>query len=272
MIVVAAALSSPAMAQSIDIVAPAPGADPAATPDLRPAIEPDIDDETLARALTIDPATFAQQKSVRTFKRAEPNASARWSRAHSPDGSSTLQVKTAIPGMSWDTAIGGELAIAGAPVTHYEVGGPLPGSIKETRGGAAWANIQVPDVGAVDVRVDPSFEQRKFGTGLQRAVPLGRAMSVTLENRLTVTETYASAGAASAPQIWGNERSVKLNLHATGTTIAAAARSATDSTLDHRRFSAEQTIYGPLRVTTSVTDPGQPTVSKSIGAGMKFDW
>jgi hypothetical protein len=40
----------------------------------------------------------------------------------------------------------------------------------------------------------------------------------------------------------------------------------------HNTFSAEQKLYGPLQVTTTVTDFGQMTSSKSITAGFKLHW
>jgi len=40
----------------------------------------------------------------------------------------------------------------------------------------------------------------------------------------------------------------------------------------HNTFSADQKLYGPLHVTTAVTDVGQTTSSKSISAGFKLNW
>jgi hypothetical protein len=37
-------------------------------------------------------------------------------------------------------------------------------------------------------------------------------------------------------------------------------------------LSAEQKLYGPLHVTTAVTDLGQTTSNKSITAGFKLNW
>ena len=38
------------------------------------------------------------------------------------------------------------------------------------------------------------------------------------------------------------------------------------------QLSAEQKLYGPLQVTTAVTDFGQTSSSKSISAGFKLHW
>jgi hypothetical protein len=40
----------------------------------------------------------------------------------------------------------------------------------------------------------------------------------------------------------------------------------------HNTLSAEQKLFGPLHVTTSVSDLGEATVNKSITAGFKLHW
>jgi hypothetical protein len=47
---------------------------------------------------------------------------------------------------------------------------------------------------------------------------------------------------------------------------------ASNDPVTHNTFSAEQKLYGPLQVTTTVTDFGQMTSSKSITAGFKLHW
>jgi hypothetical protein len=48
--------------------------------------------------------------------------------------------------------------------------------------------------------------------------------------------------------------------------------SASNDPVTHNTLSAEQKLYGPLQVTTAVTDFGQTTSSKSIGAGFELHW
>ncbi len=171
----------------------------------------------------------------------------------------------------WDTRLGGDLSLAGTPSSTYDPLKPLPVTAKEQRAGAAWANVTVPDVATIEVRVAPSDEQRKFATTLQRSVPLGSALSLTLQNDLAVTETLPSMPGPST-QVWDSARKVKINIAPTGTTFAAAATSSSADDVTHHTLSAEQKIYGGLNVTTSVTDPGQPTSSKSLKAGFKMNW
>jgi hypothetical protein len=82
----------------------------------------------------------------------------------------------------------------------------------------------------------------------------------------TTTPTTAPA------QIWGDEKNVKFNILPTGTTLGAGLTTATNDPITHNTLSADQKLYGPLHVTTAVTDVGQTTVSKSISAGLKFNW
>ena len=74
------------------------------------------------------------------------------------------------------------------------------------------------------------------------------------------------------PQIWGSEKTVKFNLLTTGTTLGAGIATASNDPVTHNTFSADQKVYGPLHVTTAVTDLGQPTASKSLSAAFKLNW
>jgi hypothetical protein len=174
------------------------------------------------------------------------HTSTAWSRKDQPDGSALLSVKQALA-IEWDSKVG-----------------------------AAWANLTVPDLVTVEVRLAPSDDQRKVGASVQRSLPIGRSLSVTLQNDLSMTENYPAAITGSAPgtspKIWDSERRVKLDIATTGTTLAAASSSSSLDNLTHHTLSAEQKIYGPLQVKTSVADPGQPTSSKSITAGFKLNW
>jgi hypothetical protein len=76
----------------------------------------------------------------------------------------------------------------------------------------------------------------------------------------------------AAAQTWDDQPSVKLDVLSTGTSLSAGlARTSTDP-VTHNRIGAEQKLYGPLNVTTAVTDVGETTESKSIGANLKLTW
>jgi hypothetical protein len=73
-------------------------------------------------------------------------------------------------------------------------------------------------------------------------------------------------------QAWGNEKIAKFDILPTGTTLAAGLASTSTDPVTHNTLSADQKLYGPLHVTTAVTDVGQTTSSKSITAGFKLNW
>ena len=276
-----------AQTKTITIIAPSESADttephaldtvtqPLAAPDA----EPPLDDDALAAALTFDPADFAKPPAKKSWRKADANPAAEWSRNGQPDGPSSVSVKRKLP-IAWDSKVGADLNLPAAPVTTYDPNKPLPGSIKEQRSGGAWANVTVPELATIEVRLAPSDEQRKVGTSMQRSLPLGRSFAMTVQGGVTVTENYpgiapsaASTLPAIAPaQVRDNQRKVQFKILPTGTTLAAAANSSTLDNVTHHTLSAEQKIYGPLLVTTSVTDPGLTTASKSIAAGLKLNW
>jgi hypothetical protein len=84
--------------------------------------------------------------------------------------------------------------------------------------------------------------------------------------------TLPSTGAPAQSQIFGNEKSVKFNILPTGTMVGAGVVTASNDPVTHNTFSADQKLYGPLHVTTTVTDVGQTTSNKSLTAGFKLNW
>ncbi len=63
-----------------------------------------------------------------------------------------------------------------------------------------------------------------------------------------------------------------MNVAPTGTNFGAGWTSASNDPVTHNTLSADQKLFGPLHVTASVTDVGQPNENKSITASFKFDW
>jgi len=121
---------------------------------------------------------------------------------------------------------------------------------------------------------------------LRHSVPIGKQLSVTLQDSGSLTETYAPApgatGGSSLPaatpaptgpsRVWANERSAKLDVLPTGTSFGAAMSSASNDPVTHNTLSAEQKIAGGLHVRTAVSDIDKPTPNKSISAGFKLTW
>jgi len=289
MIGFACALATPpaARAQDVDVTAPAPSdaADDANTP-----LTPE-ESAALERALTFDPAALAGSapaKPLRLPGFANP-AGLAVNRSDNPDGSSTVAVKQPLPDLdSLDANVGADVNLAAPRETVYAPGQPLPGRAASDSGSSAtWASVGMANLASVDARADPTNDQGKLAGTLKHSVPLGNEFSVTLQDSYSVTETLSASTAPIAPaapaspvtttatpqsQVWGSQKSVKLDVHSTGTSFGAGFTTASNDPVTHNTFSADQKILGPLHVTTAVTDIGEPSESKSITAGFKLNW
>ena len=237
---------------------------------------------TLSNALIFDPAALAiPPKKPLRLPGLSDGKGFDVKRTEKPDGSATVVVKQPLQ-TEWENSVGADLK----PATGSAFDRPLPSTRDSSGGGATWASVGVPNVASVDARIDPSNEQGKVGTTLKQLIPFGR-FAVTLQDTYSVTETLGqpSAGsndlplmalppapAAATPQVFGNERAVKFNILPTGTTLGAGVTTASNDPVTHNTLSAEQKLYGPLQVTTAVTDFGQAANNKSITAGFKVHW
>jgi len=200
------------------------------------------------------------------------------------DGSSTIVVKQPLQ-TEWENSAGADLP-ASNPGGGSAFDRPLPSTRENSGGGSAWASIGVPNIGSVDARVNPSNEQGKVGTTLKQSIPFGGRFSVTLQDTFSVTQTLAQPMAGPdiplmalppsttpmSPQVFGNERTMKFNILPTGTTLGAGMTTVSNDPITHNTLSAEQKLYGPLQVSTAITDFGQTTSSKKISAGFKLNW
>lgn len=246
-------------------------------------------------ALIFDPATFtatAPAKPLRLPSLSDPRA-LDVSRADAPGGSGPVVVKQPLP-TDWETSAGADLNPA-TSATGFRP--PMPVTRDTGGSGTAWVQVGVPHFATLDARVDPSIDQRKLGTTFKQ--PIGSKFALTLQNSYSVTETNGVPTAApsdfplmTAPrvpvtstattprapvtstptQIWGNENLAKVDFLPTGTSFSAGLTTASNDPVTHNKLSAEQRLYGPLHVTTAVTDMGQPTESKSITAGVRLSW
>jgi hypothetical protein len=281
LVTIALALT-PALAQEQEVASAEAG---------RPAEQAPTIDETaiLGQALQFDPAALGggpdkplnlpALKREKTFdvSRTETN----------PDGSGTVSVKQALP-VDWNAKVGADLDLAGNNPVAYHPLEPLDAYSRRTTGGAAWASLGVTDAATVDARVDPTTDQGRLAGTLQHSIPFGSSLSLSLQNSLSVTETFGGQGptapagipmmalpqdsGTTASQVFGNEQAVKFNVMPTGTTLSAAVASYSSDPITHKSLSAEQKLLGPLSVTTSVTDVGETTVNKSISARFKLNW
>jgi hypothetical protein len=263
----------PALAQE-----PAQTIDDALTP--RTPLTPE-ESAMLGNALVFDPAALATPPK-QSLRLPGSGASYDVSRTQNMDGSSSIVVKQPLP-TEWNNSVGASIGPSSSGSAFPQ---PLPTTRDSTPSGAAWASLGVPNIGSVDARVDPSGEQGKIGTTLKQSIPFGGRFAVTLQDTYSVTETLGqpagpsdiplmrspSAPASVTPQVFGNETSVKFNILPTGTSLGAGVVTASNDPVTHNTISAEQKLYGPVQVTTAVTDFGQASSNKSITAGFKLHW
>jgi hypothetical protein len=285
------AMAGAARAQDVRIAAPAPSS---AAADAQQPLTSE-EGEMLGRALMFDPAALAGDKPPRTLKLpGRPKAAGLdVKNTDRPDGSSSVAVKQPLAIDSVDSNVGADVNLAAQPPSIYQPRGPLPGSAINDKGSAAaWASVGLPNLASVDARLDPANDQGKIGGKLSHAVPVGKDFSVTLEDSYSVTESLSPGATAVAPatvsstlaapppatttpgsgQVFDNSKSVKFTVAPTGTSFGAGWSTTSNDPVAHHTLSADQKLVGPLHVTTSVTDVGQPTENKTIAAGFKLNW
>jgi hypothetical protein len=214
------------------------------------------------------------------------------SRTDKPDGSSALTVGRRLP-TPWETKVGADVSLA-APSGIAASDNLARGGVAQDRSsGAVWGNLTMPglrplgfDKTSVEARVDAGKDEGKLGATLSRSVPINQELSVTLQNSYSVKQSLATTGATGVPMpptasipntaapvpAWGVDETVRLNVDPSGTTFSAGAGASTVDTQWHNKLSMEQTLVGPLKLTTSIEDAGTTTPKKSITAGFKRTW
>ena len=240
------------------------------------------DSALLANALVFDPAALATAPKKPLRLPGYRNSEYDITRTQKVDGSTTVVVKQPLQ-TEWSNSVGADLAPS-RPATY-----PLPLPTENNNGlpaGAAWASVGVPNLASVDARVDPTNEQVKIGTTIKHSIPFGSRFAVTVQGTYSVTEmlgqpsadpgdlplmTPPPTGARPAQLVFGNEKAVKFNILPTGTALGVGFANASNDPVTHNTFSADQKLYGPLHVTTAVTDVGQVTSAKSVTAGFKLN-
>ena len=224
----------------------------------------------IALAAVLASSARAQNSSGSTFG----------TRTEKPDGSVALTIGRRLP-TDWDTKFGMDAKLSPEqPSAMADTVAVNPSVTRST--GAVWGSMSGPGVApvifdktTVDARFDPSQEKGEIAATLSRTVPLSGTVSVTLQDKYSVTQSLQSAGATPQPpggSLLQSDRSVRLNLAPTSTTLSAGVVTSNADNQWHNKLSAEQRVIGPLNVTTSITDPGSAASSKSIAAGFKHTW
>jgi hypothetical protein len=298
LVLAALAGTDAAMAQSLDAIS-GDDADVMATPDDTAinrtasddlASEPDdnaaavnIDDATLESVLSADAALLpgtGRTTPLRLPGGAGANSRFNWNKTDNADGSAKYSVNKPLAA-PWDAKIGADISVAPSasdigPIRQW------PASVPSAGAGSAWANVAVPNFATVELRAEPANDRDRVATRLERSLPLGRSLSVTMQASLGVTEMVRTSSSAppttiaclTPPQsrVFDADKSLSLNILTTGTTLSAGSSANSGDPVMHNRLSAVQKIYGPLSVTGSFNDIGQATANKSITAGLNFGW
>ncbi len=292
MLAAACVLAALPAAQARDIVVTAPAEDGGAT--AQPPLTPE-ERALLSRALIFDAASSADALPARALRRpslAEPQALSIQG-SEKTDGSRSVAVKQPFAAGDVAASVGADVNTAAAAPASLQPNTPLPGSADGQGSASVWASIGLTNLASIDVRATSGNAQGQVGTTFKYAIPLGDTLSVTMQDRMSATQSYgapvtdpsAAAGlpltAAPAPAappaadpapVFGSERSVSLNYKPTGTTLAATSSSASNDPMTHNTLSADQKLIGPLHVTTAVTDPGEPGENKTVTAGFRLQW
>ena len=218
------------------------------------------------------------------------------SRTENRDGSVALTIGRRLP-TEWESKIGTDVSLA-SPGGVSRSENLQRGAPNDRSTGAIWGSITMPgpapdlrDKTAIEARIDGGREQGKLGATLSRSVPLGQDLSVTLQNTYSVRQSFADHGPptatlpllsnplpsaleasrASSPT-WSADQSVRFDIDRSGTALSAGGGISGSDERWHNKLSAEQPLYGPLKVTTSVDDPGTAASKKSLTARFKRTW
>lgn len=187
---------------------------------------------------------------------------------------------------AWKARLGAELGMAPDAYAGSTPDNPLRVQRNARGANAAWASVDVHEIATVDARVNPAGEQGLLATTFKRSMPIGSRLSMTLQSRTSMTETFGrgiatsdiplmvlpSSDGTTTSRVWGQENSARFNILATGTTLGAGVSSSSTDPVTHNSLSAEQKLYGPLSVSTSIYDVGKEGENRSVSARAKFSW
>ena len=196
--------------------------------------------------------------------------------ADKPKGSNPLAGKPAAP--DWDSKIGIDYRKPSIPGASFQPEQLTAGAIPDQSTGVAWATVTAPglasslgwDQTSIETRLDPG-QEGTLGTTLQRSVPVGDDVSITLQNGVSVTRALPH-GAGHADS-WATSQALRFNLAPTDTSVSIGADKSSTDDKWLRTLSAEQKLFGgPFSVTGSVSETPGGDLSKSLRAGFKRTW
>jgi hypothetical protein len=214
-------------------------------------------------------------------------------RTDKPDGSAALTIGRRLP-TEWESKVGADLSLA-APPPSATSDSLLRGESTEHSSGAIWGNLSSPilrpvgvDTASLEARIDAGSDEGKLGATMSRSVPINPDLSMGLQKIYSVKQSLGGtsappltprAGTVSIPGVvtapvssWSMDETIRVSVDPFGTAVSAGAGSSVADNRWHNKLSVEQTLIGPLKLTTSLEDAGTAAPTKSIYAGFKQNW
>lgn len=234
--------------------------------------------------LDVDPSTLVNKPVSQVRKPTAPSdPQPSWKRDDKSDGSAAVTVKQPVLPF-WDTQIGADMNVTTqTPTTSSEV---LAQKLAHDNqfvqsSGSAWAAMTAPGIGniwdktTIEARVDPTQDQSKLGTSMEKSVPFGPQYALTLQNGYRVVEQAATPTAGLGGRLSRNyeiDQSAKFSLNNTGTSFIAGQTHSTADDKWLRKVGAEQKLLGGVTVTGTVAETPEGIASRSLTAGYKYTW
>jgi hypothetical protein len=186
----------------------------------------------------------------------------------------------------WNTQIGADMSVVSqTPTTSNEV---LQQKIAHDNqiaqsSGSAWAAMTAPGLGflwdktSIEARMDPSQDQSKVGTTLEKNLPLAGDTALTLQNGYRVVQQSLTPIVGPAERVarsYEVDQSAKFSLNTTGTSFLAGQTLSTATTEEKwlRKVGAEQKIFGGVSVTGTIAETPIGVPDRSLKAGYKYSW
>ena len=133
------------------------------------------------------------------------------------------------------------------------------------------------DKTSIEAHMDPSQDQSKFGTSLEKTLPLAGDTALTLQNGYRVTQQSLTPMVGPAERATRNyeiDQSAKFSLNTTGTSFIAGQTLSTATAEEKwlRKVGAEQKILGGVSVTGTIAERADGVADRSLKAGYKYSW
>jgi hypothetical protein len=131
------------------------------------------------------------------------------------------------------------------------------------------------DKTSIEARMDPSQDQSKFGTSLEKTLPLAGDTALTLQNGYRVTQQNLTPFVGTPERTSRNyevDQSAKVSLNTTGTSFLAGQTLSTAEEKWLRKVGAEQKILGGVSITGTIAQTPEGVADRSLKAGYKYSW